>query len=300
MAANGMSSQPSHVSKRGHKDYCLPGTDDGLPAREVGVWAEEKYRRVGMYCEMFATGMKARWDARVYLDLYAGSGQSRLKNTKRLVLGSPLIALSIPDPFDRYILCEADNRAMAALRARVQRVSPAADVRYVSGDVNETLEQVIREIPQHGREHRVLSFCFVDPFSVGIQFNTIRRLAEGRAIDFLILLALGMDANRNIRSYVSAQSTRIGEFLGSPDWRARWDEAQKSGEDFIYFLAREYATAMERIGYLPTLPAEMHRVRSDLKNLPLYYLAFFSKHPLGKQFWKDVQKYSTDQFSLRL
>jgi hypothetical protein len=42
----------------------------------------------------------------------------------------------------------------------------------------------------------------------------------------------------------------------------------------------------------------MHSVRSDLKNLPLYYLAFFSKHALGKQFWSEVQKYSTDQYGL--
>ena len=151
---------------------------------------------------------------------------------------------------------------------------------------------------QQGPDQRVLSFCFVDPFSVQMQFETLRRLAEGRAIDFLILLALGMDANRNLATYVRQESKRIDHFLGTNTWRQRWKEAIARGEDFIYFLAREFASAMVRLGYLPTAPAEMHSVRSDLKNLPLYYLAFFSRHALGKQFWNEVQKYSTDQYGL--
>lgn len=39
-------------------------------------------------------------------------------------------------------------------------------------------------------------------------------------------------------------------------------------------------------------------VRSNEKNLPLYHLAFFSKHPRGYEFWNQVLKYGTDQLSL--
>jgi hypothetical protein len=41
----------------------------------------------------------------------------------------------------------------------------------------------------------------------------------------------------------------------------------------------------------------MKLVRSDDKNLPLYYLALFSRHDTAYKFWKDVLKYSTDQSS---
>ena len=34
------------------------------------------------------------------------------------------------------------------------------------------------------------------------------------------------------------------------------------------------------------------------KQLPLYYLAFFSKHETGLKFWDQVRKYATDQLSL--
>ncbi len=47
--------------------------NDGLPCPDVGSWAETKYRLLGLYDELFSTGMKYKWDQRVYIDLYAGA-----------------------------------------------------------------------------------------------------------------------------------------------------------------------------------------------------------------------------------
>ena len=55
--------------------------DDGLVAPEVGRWAEEKYRLISLYDELFASGMKYKWDQRVYIDLYSAAGISRIKGT---------------------------------------------------------------------------------------------------------------------------------------------------------------------------------------------------------------------------
>ena len=53
--------------------------DDGLITLEVGGWAETKYRLLALYNELFSTGMKNKWDQRVYIDLYAGAGYSAFK-----------------------------------------------------------------------------------------------------------------------------------------------------------------------------------------------------------------------------
>jgi hypothetical protein len=39
----------------------------------------------------------------------------------------------------------------------------------------------------------------------------------------------------------------------------------------------------------------MKLVRSDDKNLPLYYLALFSRHQTALKLWEEVLKYGTDQ-----
>ena len=52
---------------------------------------------------------------------------------------------------------------------------------------------------------------------------------------------------------------------------------------------------MVRLGYEPTPVEKMFHARSDKQNLPLYYLAFFSRHALGKQFWNDIHKSAQQQ-----
>ncbi len=57
------------------------------------------------------------------------------------------------------------------------------------------------------------------------------------------------------------------------------------------------ANRMEGIGYLSVPFHKMKQIRSDVRNLPLYHLALFSKHQRAFDFWDEVLKYSTDQTS---
>ena len=53
--------------------------DDGLFCAPVHHWAEEKYRLLALYDELFSSGMKNKWGQRVYIDLYAGGGISHVQ-----------------------------------------------------------------------------------------------------------------------------------------------------------------------------------------------------------------------------
>ena len=109
-------------------------SDDGLVFPEIGPWAEEKYRLIALYDELFSKGMKDKWDVRVYIDLYAGAGFGKVKGTETRLMGSPLIALAVEYPFDRYIFCEQDPEKMTALQKRVERLAPSADVIFINGN----------------------------------------------------------------------------------------------------------------------------------------------------------------------
>jgi hypothetical protein len=52
---------------------------------------------------------------------------------------------------------------------------------------------------------------------------------------------------------------------------------------------------MQSLGYLKTSLDRMKLVRSDEKNLPLYYIALFSRNPTAHKFWDEVLKYGDDQ-----
>lgn len=275
----------------------LRADDDGLIAPEVGSWAETKYRLLALYDELFSTGMKNKWDQRVYVDLYAGGGYSRIQGTSRFLKGSPIIALTVTHPFDKYIFCEGREDLLGALKARVQRIAPKANVAYVPGNCDAEIETICKEIPKHSSSNKVLSLCLVDPFDFGLKFETLRRLST-LFMDFVVLLAIGMDANRNYEHYVEGDSTKIDEALGNTEWRGRWKAVGIRRRDFRPFLADEFCRSMESLGYLKKPLDRMKLVRSTEKNLPLYHLALFSRSETAFKFWGDVLRYSTDQKNL--
>jgi three-Cys-motif partner protein len=272
--------------------------DDGLMTAEVGRWSLEKYRLLALYDTLFAKGMRYRWDVRVYLDLFCGPGRARLRGTPYVIETSPLIALRVPDPFDIYIFCDENPQAIDALRRRVTREFPAVDATYLVGNCNDRIPEIVAAIPKASTARTVLSLCFLDPYGIGkLKFRTIHALSRFR-IDFLMLLALAMDANRFQALYVQEDNSTLDEFLGDCTWRAAWQAVQRQGMSFQRFLAERFAQQMTTLNYLPAGLETMLEVRSDEQNLPLYHLAFFSKHPRGYQFWKEACKYGTDQLTL--
>jgi len=94
-------------------------SDDGLSCPEVGSWAEEKHRLVSLYAKLFSSGMKDKWNRRIYVDLYAGAGYNRVRGTSKIILGSPIRALTLEHPFDKYVFCEQDAENLEALKVRL-------------------------------------------------------------------------------------------------------------------------------------------------------------------------------------
>jgi three-Cys-motif partner protein len=183
------------------------------------------------------------------------------------------------------------------LKVRVKRIAPHANVAYILGNCDAEIEEIYKEIPKGSSTNKVLSLCLVDPFDFGVKFETLRRLSTV-FMDFVVLLAIGMDANRNYEHYVEGDSTKIDEALGNRKWRERWKAVGVRRGDFRRFLAGEFCRSMESLGYIKKPLDRMKLVRSFEKNLLLYYLALFSRSETAFKFWGDVLKYSTDQKDL--
>jgi three-Cys-motif partner protein len=270
--------------------------DDGLYTPDVGSWGENKHRLFWYYADLFATSMKGKWHQRVYLDLFAGAGRARIQDTDRIVLGSPLLALEITHPFDRYIFCDKNPECIEALRMRVPTAHPAAEAIYLVGDVNQLTEEILNSMPPYGPSRRVLGFCFVDPYRLqDLRFPTISALAA-RYMDFLILVP-AMDPLRNQANYLDRSNNVLDSFLGTTAWRTAW--ANTGGRiPFDLFVANLFNEQMRQIEYKFGGIHESVLVRSTEKNLRLYRLGFFSRSKLGEHFWKEAKRYSDPQLHL--
>lgn len=269
---------------------------DNLFTPTVREWSLEKYKLVGSYCDIFTNGMKYKWNQLVYVDLFAGAGYAKIKESNKTYLNSALLAMSIPTPFSKYILCEQDEERFDALSARVKRDFSHLNCELIKGDSNKNVESVIKALPPFGKGNTRLPFCFVDPYSLNLNFATINALGK-TLMDFLILQALHMDANRNFDTYLNEENTKIAEYLGMHNWRELFEkDGMIYRKDFVKFLAEQYQEQMGKLGYQKA--KHMHQIRSNEKNLPLYYLSFYSKHPTGEKFFKEVQKRINSQLTM--
>ncbi len=269
--------------------------NDGLPTPEVGPWAETKYRLVRECAGVLGTSTKATWSRRVYVDLFAGAGRSRVKGTSRILAASSVQALRIPDRFDRYIFCEAERNLIEGLKLRVATDYPGVDARFVPGDVNDEVSALLDEIPRPETDARDLVFCVADPCDPGrLRFDTVRLLAS-RLTDFLVLIPTGAGDPRGPGGFLRGGSGKLDAFVGTVQWEGEWQRAAARHESFDLFLAGLYGAQVRALGFEHGGTEDRVLVRSAERSQPLYRIGFFSKHSHGDAVWKQARKHSEPQ-----
>jgi three-Cys-motif partner protein len=197
-----------------------PPCDDGLIISEVGEHSKYKHHFIRRYIDAFTTAMKNKgWSGLHYVDLFAGAGIERLRDSRALEWGSPMIAAQAPYPFDGLHLCERDERKYDALVKRISLVRP--DSQIMMGDANEQVLTITRAIPD-----RTLSLCFLDPYGLHVDLQTLKILASKR-MDLILFFPDRVDALRNWDAYyLNNPESNLDRCLGgSVDWRTRLQEA---------------------------------------------------------------------------
>jgi len=267
--------------------------DDGLIIPEVGNWSEHKYALLANYCGIFTGGMQAKWNL-VYIDLFAGAGYARIRETGSITKTSALLALATKKPYDAYLINELDSERYSALVQRCQRHSDGRAFKTFNLDANTGVAEILGNVPDFANRRGNLMFCFLDPFSLNLEFDTVKTLGQHK-VDLMILLALQMDARRNLTYYIREESEKIARFLGDPDWRAKFAKRQQTPSEFMKFLSDEFDDRMRSLGYKTEVPKVP--IKTD-SGVGLYYLAFYSKHDRGGDFWEKIRKTATDQYTM--
>jgi len=150
----------------------------------------------------------------VYVDLFAGSGLTRVAETGDLVAGSPIIAAGNRRSFDQIICIEDDKETQAVLE---QRLSEFRNRMYtiLRGDCNEIAPTLHRYL----RFGNPLAFVFIDPEGMEIKWRTLEALS--RQFPYMdILMNFTYGAQRvlgDIRGGRTVNEQVMDEFAG-PGW----------------------------------------------------------------------------------
>lgn len=280
-------------------DAPLDVQPDGLFTHRIKRHSLEKIRLHNYYARLFSTSMKNQWAQRAYVGLYAGPGRAEIQPGGQLVETSAMSVFRLPDPFTKYIFVDKDKRCIDALEQRVRTLPGTFDVTLISKDARDALPEINAAMPRFSKGNKLLSFCFVDPFAADLDFEVIRSLGSQYLMDFLVLLMLGRDVRTNFDKYFREPSdTRIAALIDDPNWREDWESRRQPLDGLIAYLLEKFDAAMIRLGYKPAAPSDAHPVRVTGKGVFMYSLVFYSKHDLGRRFWRTARAGTTPQLNL--
>jgi len=256
--------------------------DDGLLIPTVGQWSSDKHYYLSRYIDAFTTSMREKWEGLHYIDVFAGAGIERLKESGVLEWGSPMLAAHARFPFARLHLCEKNKAKHKALTARISRIR--SDCQILCGDANERIDEIVREVPTRN----TLSLAFLDPYGLHLEFETLRKLSDIRA-DLIIFFPDHIDALRNWEEYyLRNPDSNLHRCLGSgADRRSIMDTTPTDRPAEV--LRNSYVSQIRSLGY-----CEFEYQRINMKGHPLYILIFCSRSKLAAKLWRRISIKESD------
>jgi three-Cys-motif partner protein len=257
---------------------------DNLIVDEVGEWALKKHACVRRYIEIAsATRTKyvppPSWRAgATYIELFCGPGRSLIRDTTRIIDGSPLVAYKAAQasgvPFTQIHLNDADPARSAAVEKRLGALGSAPIC--CSHPASLAVDKIVAALNPRG-----LHFAFLDPYNLGgLSFDIIRKLSKLR-VDMLIHVSV-QDLQRNLDEY-----SRTGGVFDTfaPGWSNHVDRNQ-STNSVRAALMNYWLSEIRKLGKMPAKGVELIEGPGGQR---LYWLVFVSGHRLARKFWEAIR-----------
>ena len=266
-----------------------------------GGWSDDKLDALRSYLTAYTQALSKSTFERIYIDAFAGAGtrevtqgadeqlfdEAEAKEDEGYRHGSPLIALGIEPPFQRFVFIERDAASIQKLEQQVAESFPSRlkDVFFRQGDANELLQGLTRE---NWKSRRAVAF--LDPFALHVKWETIESIARTQAIDMWLLFP-AMAVNRMLpRSGIVPPkwAAKLTETFGSSEWQSYFYEKHQAdmfGEETITKQSQIFEKLSKFITMrLNTVFAEANKNPLILRNssgAPLFLLCFASGNPKG-------------------
>ncbi|RWD00032.1 MAG: three-Cys-motif partner protein TcmP [Mesorhizobium sp.] len=212
-----------------------------------GQHTDIKLEIVEKYLKRYSAALHTWCDQVWYIDAFAGTGRRTVRVKAREGdlfeepvpeqvehrRGSAKIAIDIEPPFDRLVFMDVKPKHVAALEA-LKAEHPSRDIDVLEGDANKLIKS---EIAWEGwRKTRAV--MFLDPYGMEVEWDTLRRIAETKAIDVWYLFPLSglyRQAARDLAKIDGAKERAITRMLGTDEWKQElYSDAPRPAANLLF------------------------------------------------------------------
>jgi len=270
-----------------HTERGLVTAPDDHPARPISMHSLEKAHIASRYAQMVGTGMKNVFRGRLaWVELYAGPGILRLRESGTFVDGSPVASLKIRDRFNTYVFVDLDPKCTGAMRARIGH---EPGVHILDGNANDANvhDEIAQLVPRDG-----LLVLYADPAELNFSFTTIEYFTKRYAhLDLL----LNFPAPGLVRALRAGHAQKAGDVLNSDDPLGLIGPLSgRPGLSIRDYFQRQLAA----IGYEHF---ESESIRLHRKRTPIYDLMIASHDPKAKFFFDEARRIGREgQYRMQL
>lgn len=209
-----------------------------------GVWTELKLDAVHYYLGFFTRVLRAQSFDLWYIDAFAGSGKRTVERetggllddmaadeaTEQLA-GSVIRALAVDPPFSRHVFIEGKASRFRELEA-IRTSRPEKEIVCRHGDANTELRTIFTSSPwsvQIAGRGKLRAVCFLDPYGMNVEWETLTLLANTRSVDVWYLfpmLAVTRQLANDMARVDEHKAAKLDTIFGTANWREELYDTQ--------------------------------------------------------------------------
>jgi len=263
---------------------------------EIGRWSEVKLDILKNYAQAYSKILAKQPNlVHVYIDAFAGPGQSVSRTTRGIVPGSPLIVLDVQPRFAEYYFVEENPAKAQALRELAG--GRQETIHIYEGDCNDVL---IHEVfPRVQWKDLRRGLCLLDPYGLTLDWKVVETAGRMGTVDLILNFPV-MDMNRNVfwrnpEGVDEADLARMNRFWGDESWRdvvydTRGDlfgKPEKQSNEIIAVAFKERLRQVAAFAHVaPPIPMR------NSKGAVVYYLFFALPKPVALK----IASYISDKY----
>lgn len=268
-----------------------------------GNWTEEKLARLREYLNAYRSALKYKtYFTTWYVDAFAGTGsrstagqpepQTDLEDFESDVEasayrdGSAKIALSIDNPFDRYLFIEKSRSKVHDLRTAIEREFPTlqsrCEIRHQ--EANAALSEWAKQ--RNWTKERAV--VFLDPYGMQVNWETIALLANTKGVDLWYLFSSPARLLTRDGNIDQSWRDRLDAVFGTNDWYEHFYKKRIESDLFGSYEVTDRDATEKNVksyieGRLGSCFAEVapSLILRNSKSSPLFLLCFAAANERG-------------------